>query len=76
MFVDFEKAFDNVWRRAPWFKLLYKNIRGEIYDIILKMYTFRQIKSSIAYNNEFSPSVVRIVLNKVNIRQLFYFRYT
>lgn len=53
VFVDFEKAFDNVWRRALWFKLLYNNIRGGMYNIILNMYS--QIKSRIVYENEFSP---------------------
>lgn len=53
IFVDFEKAFDNVWRRALWFKLLHNNIRCEMYDIILNMNS--QIKSRIVYDNEFSP---------------------
>ena len=30
MFVDFEKGFDNVWRKASRFKLLYNNINGKI----------------------------------------------
>lgn len=34
-------------------QLLYYNIRGEMYDIILNMYS--QIKSKIVYNNEISP---------------------
>lgn len=34
-------------------QLLYYNIRGAKYDIILNMYS--QIKSKIVYNNEFSP---------------------
>ena len=43
MFVDSEKAFDNVWRKALWFKLLSYNINGKMYDIINNMYN--QIKS-------------------------------
>lgn len=39
MFVDLEKVkvFDNVWRKAPQFKLLYNNMRDEMYDIILNI---------------------------------------
>ena len=52
MFVNFEKALDNVWRKALWFKLLSYNINGKMYDIINNMYD--QIKSRIVYNHEFS----------------------
>lgn len=54
-------------------QLLYYNIRGEMYDIILNMYS--QIKSKIVYNNEFSPffSIVKMVLDKVKICQLFFY---
>ena len=52
MFVDFEKVFDNVWRKALWFKLLSYNINGKMYDIINNMYS--QIKSRIVYNHEVS----------------------
>lgn len=52
MFVDFEKAFDNVWRKALWFKLLSHNICGKMFNIIFNMYS--HIKSRIVYNNETS----------------------
>ena len=52
MFVDFEKAFENVWRKALWRKLLYYNINGKMYDIINN--TYDKIKSRIVYNHEFS----------------------
>ena len=52
MFVDFEKAFDNVSRKALWLKLLSNNINGKMYDIINNIYS--QIKSRIVYNHEFS----------------------
>lgn len=55
MFLDFEKAFDNVWRSAIWFKLhvLHNNIKGEIYDIFFNIYN--KNKSRSVYDNEFSP---------------------
>ena len=31
-FVDFEKAFDNIWRVALWYKLLLNNINGKMYN--------------------------------------------
>jgi hypothetical protein len=34
-FVDFEKAFDTVWRVALWYKLLLNNINGKMYNVIL-----------------------------------------
>lgn len=44
---------NNGFRSEILCQLLYYNIRGEMYDIILNMYS--QIKSKIVYNNEFSP---------------------
>lgn len=52
MFVDFEKAFDNVLRKALWFKLLSHDICGKMFNIIFNMYS--HIKSRIVYNNETS----------------------
>jgi hypothetical protein len=48
-FVDFEKAFDKVWREALWYKLLLNNINGKMYRLILNMYD--NIKSCVVYNN-------------------------
>lgn len=48
-FVDFEKAFDTVWRVALWYKLLLNNINGKMYNVILNMYN--DVKSCINYNN-------------------------
>jgi hypothetical protein len=33
-FVDFEKAFDTVWRDALWYKMLLNNINGNMYQVI------------------------------------------
>ena len=52
MFVDFEKAFDNVSRKALWLKLLSNNNNGKMDDIFNNIYS--QIKSRIVYNHEFS----------------------
>ena len=52
MFVNFEKALDNVWRKALWFKLLTYNIYAKMYDIFNN--TYNQIKSRIVYNHAFS----------------------
>jgi hypothetical protein len=34
-FVDFDKAFDKVWRDGLWCKLLLNNINGKMYKVIL-----------------------------------------
>jgi hypothetical protein len=39
-FVDFEKAFDTVWCDALWYKMLLKNINGNMYQVILNMFAF------------------------------------
>ena len=51
-FIDFEKAFDKVWRYGLFYKLLLNNINGKMYNVILEMYT--NIKSCISYNNQTS----------------------
>jgi hypothetical protein len=62
-FVDFEKAFDTVWRDALWSfdtvwrdalwsKLLINNINGKMYNVIYIMY--QNIKSRIVYNGKVS----------------------
>jgi hypothetical protein len=48
-FVDFEKAFETVWRVAMWYKLLLNNRNGKMYNVILNMYN--DVKSCINYNN-------------------------
>ena len=51
-FVDFEKAFDKVWRTAMGHKLLTYNINGKIFKVILNMYD--DIKSRILFQGEIS----------------------
>ena len=48
-FIDFEKAFDRVWRDGLFHKLLLNNINGKMYNIIFNMYT--SVKSCISYKN-------------------------
>ena len=51
-FIDFEKAFDTVWRLGLWNKLISNNINGKCFNVIVNMY--RGIKSRIVKNNTFS----------------------
>ena len=51
-FIDFEKAFDKVWRNGLFHKLLNNSINGKMYNVILNMY--KNIKSCISYNNSTS----------------------
>jgi hypothetical protein len=51
--VDFEKAFDKVWREALWYKLLLNNINGKMYRLILNTYDTVNDKQKIV-NVKFS----------------------
>jgi hypothetical protein len=44
-FIDFEKAFDTVWRDGLWYKLFMCNIKDKMYNVILNLYN--NIKSKI-----------------------------
>jgi hypothetical protein len=48
-FIDFEKAFDKLWRDGRWYKLLLNNMNGNMHNVILNMY--KDTKSCIVYNN-------------------------
>ena len=51
--VDFEKAFDNIWRVALWYKLLLNKINGTMYNfivnIVLTHVLFIMITSQISF---------------------------
>jgi len=48
-FIDFEKAFDKVWRKGLWYKLLLNNINCKMNKVILNMY--ENVKSCVTNNN-------------------------
>jgi hypothetical protein len=63
---DFEKAFDNIWRVALWYKLLLNKINEKMYNFIVNMYN--SIKSCIVYNDnksDFVSSEVGIAVNSL-----------
>lgn len=51
-FIDFAKAFDNVWRTGLWQKLLKHGVRGKILNVIKNMYS--EIKSCVTFNGHSS----------------------
>ena len=51
-FIDFTKAFDNVWRAGLWRKVLSHGIQGKILNVIKNMYM--EIKSCITLNGSTS----------------------
>ena len=48
LFIDFEKAFDKVWRNGLWNKMMINNINGKLFSVIYNMY--KCIKSGIVHN--------------------------
>ena len=51
-FIDFERAFDTIWRDGLWFKLLTLHINGKMYNVII--HSYENIKSNIVYNSNVS----------------------
>ncbi len=49
-FVDYSKAFDTVWRKALWHKLISYGIEGKIMNVMKNMY--KQVKSCVFMNGE------------------------
>ena len=49
-FIDFQKAFDSVWRVGLWSKLLKYNINGKVLSVIKSMYS--NIKSCVDFNDQ------------------------
>ena len=62
-FVDYAKAFDTVWRKALWFKLINSEITGKCLNIIVDMYN--GIKSVTKLNGKISDTF----LCNVGVRQ-------
>ena len=58
IFIDFEKAFDKVWRTGLWNKMLQSHINGKMYNVIFNMY--QGIKSRISFNGilVISPAIM------------------
>ena len=54
-FIDFNKAYDSVWRVGLWKKLLASNINRKCFQNILNMY--KGIKSCVCYNGKHSSQV-------------------
>ena len=48
-FIDYKKAFDNIWRIGLWKKLLQHNINGRILQVIRSLYS--QVKSCLRMGN-------------------------
>ena len=51
-FIDFQRAFDTVWRHGLWLKVLESKIRGKCFNVIYNLY--QNIKSCIQVNGETS----------------------
>jgi hypothetical protein len=58
-FIDFAKAFDTVWRKGLWHKLLGNEINGKMYKVIFNMYS--GIKSRVLYNGEMSVIGLKLI---------------
>jgi hypothetical protein len=48
-FIDFEKAFDTIWREGLWYKLLINNVNGKMLNVIQNIY--KDIKSNIIFTD-------------------------
>ena len=62
-FIDYSKAFDTVWRKGLWYKLLKKAITGKIFYIVYNMY--QNIKYCVASEGQLSDFFV----SNVGVRQ-------
>ena len=59
-FVDFTKAFDNIWRVGLWQKILKHGIEGKIFNIIRNMYS--EIKSCITINYYIIRDIIHLII--------------
>ena len=47
-YIDYEKAFDKVWRSGLWAKLIKEGVSGKVFTVITNMYS--HIKSCVSAN--------------------------
>ena len=78
-FIDFQKAFDSVWRTGLWAKLLRYNITGKVLLVIKNMYdnikscvningtttNFFDCKTGLRQDDSLSPLLFSLCLNDV-----------
>ena len=62
-FIDFKKAFDNVWRAGLFFKLYYNDIDGKILKLLGNMY--KQVTYKVKRKGCFSD----IIYSNIGVRQ-------
>ena len=53
-FIDYQKAFDTVWRAGLWLKLINEGVTGRFLDVIKDMYV--KSKSCVLVNNKKSEN--------------------
>ena len=49
-FIDYRKAFDSIWRKALWYKLIKEGINGKVFNVIFNMY--KNIQSCVLVNRK------------------------
>ena len=58
-FVDYQKAFDSIWKEALWSKLLKEGISGKIINLLKSMYS--KIRSCVMVNGVLSEYFVSFI---------------
>ena len=53
-FIDYQKAFDTIWRTGLWYKLMKQGISGKFLNVIKNMY--QKSKSRVFLHGEKSNS--------------------
>lgn len=56
LFVDYQKAFDTIWRDGLWYKLVKQNVNGKILRVIKNMYN--DIKSCVMLKQQLSDTFI------------------
>ena len=73
-FVDYAKAFDTIWRKGLWYKLVKEGIKGKFLNIVKNMYT--KCKSCVLVQGErsnFFPSYAGVRQGEILSPLLFAF---